>query len=215
MNNKDDMKGPVLSAIIGAAFFAVPYVALGVSMLPALGIGVAAFGAGNLLLSDNKTDGIDNLIKNSEEDTRNFTQMINDAKRQNAQIYAIIDKIDDKELRNNITELHDTASKIIDTIARHPQKMDQTKSFFGYYLPVTLKILKSYDDIENQRLDDKESKKFMNTTENMVNKINKSFKTQLASLYQSDIIDVDAEMKVFDSLLNSEGLNNNDDFKLK
>lgn len=208
MSNKNNMKGPIISAALGAAFFAIPYLGLGISILPSLGIGAAAFGAGNLLLSDSK--------KEEETDsTKSFYDMLNDAKKQNAQIYEMINKVEDKTLQENIKEIHDTASKIIDTISKNPNKLEQTNSFFNYYLPVTLKILIKYDIIENQDLESEDSKEFMKSAENMVSKINKSFKVQLSNLYQSDMIDTDAEMKVFESMLKSEGINDIKDFDIK
>lgn len=206
MSKKNDMKGPIISAAIGAAFFAIPYIGLGLSILPSLGIGAVAFGAGNLLLSESK--------KEEPDSNKSFYDMLNDAKKQNAQIYDMINKVEDKNLQNNIRELHDTASKIIDTISKNPGKLSQTNSFFNYYLPVTLKILIKYDDIENQKLESEDSQKFMKSTENMISKINKSFKVQLSNLYQSDMIDTDAEMKVFESMLKSEGINDINDFDL-
>ena len=124
-------------------------------------------------------------------------------------------KIDDTELTKNIVEIHETANKIIDTISKNPDKLDKADNFFSYYLPVTLKILKRYDDIENQGLDSKESKKVMKSTKDIIEKINKSFKVQLSNLYQSDIIDTDAEIKVFETMLNSDGFSNLDDFDIK
>ena len=78
-------------------------------------------------------------------------------------------------------------------------------NFFGYYLPVTINILTKYDEIENQKLNTEDSKKFMESTQKMVKKINEAFKKQLSNLYQSDMIDTDAEMKVFDTMLKSDG----------
>ena len=53
----------------------------------------------------------------------------------------------------------------------------------------------------------------MNSTKNMVKKINKAFKVQLANIYQADIIDTDAEMKVFENMLKSDGYQD-DDFNI-
>ena len=50
-------------------------------------------------------------------------------------------------------------------------------------------------------------------TKNMMEKINNAFKNQLANLYQSDIVDTDAEMKVFDSMLKADGYDTSNDFK--
>ena len=147
--------------------------------------------------------------------TDNLYNVLNKAKSNNAQIYSIINKVENKDLRKNISELHETASKIIDTVSKKPEKLQKAKTFFEYYLPVTLKILTKYDDIENQELDDEEIKKFMKNTEDMISKIEKAFKAQLANLYQSDIIDTDAEIKVFGQMLNAEGFDDIKDFNIK
>ena len=88
-------------------------------------------------------------------------------------------------------------------------------NFFDYYLPVTLSILKKYDEIENQRLSSDEGKKFMQQTESMIEKINNAFKSQLSNLYQADIVDTDAEMKVFETMLKADGYDTSNDFKNK
>lgn len=82
-------------------------------------------------------------------------------------------------------------------------------------MPVTINILTKYDEIENQKLNTEDSKKFMESTQKMVKKINEAFKKQLSNLYQSDMIDTDAEMKVFDTMLKSDGYDVDDnDFKI-
>lgn len=205
----DEIFNGIISAALGGVFFAVPYLVLDTSILLSLGIGAIAFGAGNLVFSnkgskEKKTSTTDNLYN-----------VLNKAKSNNAQIYSIINKVENKDLRKNISELHETASKIIDTVSKKPEKLQKAKTFFEYYLPVTLKILTKYDDIENQELDDEEIKKFMKNTEDMISKIEKAFKAQLANLYQSDIIDTDAEIKVFGQMLNAEGFDDIKDFNIK
>ena len=125
-------------------------------------------------------------------------------------------KIENAELVNDIRKINESANKIIDTIEKNPKKYKKMDNFFNYYLPVTINILKKYDEIENQRLTTEESKKFMESTRKMVKKIEEAFRVQLASLYQTDMIDMDAEMKVFDSMLKSDGFYGNDsDFDIK
>ena len=55
----------------------------------------------------------------------------------------------------------------------------------------------------------------MESTEKMIKKVNQSFKTQLSKLYQSDMIDTDAEMKVFNNMLNVDGYNDDNDLNTK
>ena len=107
-----------------------------------------------------------------------------------------------------------TTLKIIQTVEKKPEKFDKIENFFDYYLPITLNILNKYDEIENQRLTSEESKKFMKQAENMVSKIDEAFKKQLDNLYQSEMVDTDAEMKVFENMLRSDGFVS-EDFKTK
>ena len=213
-NNNKSYKDILISAIVGGAFFAVPYIGLGLSVLPSLGIAAVAFGAGNLMLSEsNKPKPI--VMDVAKDDNRSFLEKITTAKRQNAEIYALMHRVEKPELIEDIKQLHAVIAKIIVTIEKAPEKAGKANTFFSYYLPVTVKILGKYDLIENQDLNSAESKKMMETTEQMVIKIRKAFEEQLAKLYQTDIVDTDAEMKVFESMLNAESFNTTDHFNLK
>lgn len=198
----------VISAIIGGTFFAVPYLALSVGIVPSLAIGACAFGAGELLLRDKE-------ISTLKEQNRSLYDTLEDAKKQSEQIARMSAKIEDVNMKNNIDEITDSANKIIMTVEKNPKKSKNMNNFFNYYLPVTLNILKKYDEIENQRLSTKEGKKFMMQTQDMIDKINSAFKTQLSNLYSSDMIDTDAEMKVFETMLKADGYDETDDFKKK
>ena len=57
-------------------------------------------------------------------------------------------------------------------------------------------------------------KAFMAKTEKMLSKIEVAFKSQLTNLYKSDMMDTDAEMKLFDTMLKSDGISGEEDFKI-
>lgn len=143
-----------------------------------------------------------------------MNEIIIEAKAKKVQIANIIPKIEDPELVSIIKEIDSTVEKIIKTIESKPEKYKKSEKFFSYYLPVTINILNRYDEIENQKLITGDSQKFMADAKKMVERINNAFKKQLSSLYQSDMIDTDAEMKVFDSMLKADGYND-DDFNIK
>lgn len=173
----------------GGAFFAIPYLGLSVGLLPSLAIGISAFGAGELIFHTTK--------KEPNIKTLSMKEAIQNAKDMNLKIKEISKQIEDEQLVKNIKEIYECVNKIITTVEQKPEKYNKMNNFFGYYLPVTVNILNKYDEIENQRLNTAESKKFMANIEKMVQKINEAFKKQLSNLYQSDMIDTDAEMKVF------------------
>ena len=199
--------GPILSGIIGAACFAVPYAALGFSIPFSLLTGVLGLGAGALVFSDSKNKEISIDIEHEDAN-----EILAKAKKMNSDILGMINKVEDSNLQTDIRTIYQTTSKIIDTVSKSPKKIKYVQTFFSYYLPETLKLLRKYDEIENQRLG-KTGDEFMAKTRKMISKIKDSFNEQLAHLYQEDMIDTDADMKVFDSMMKSEGLDGND-FKL-
>lgn len=175
-------------------------------MLPSLAIGASAFGAGELILS--KTE-------KTKQEKLNIYEALNEAKNTNTKIQKMVFQVEDSELAKNISEIHTTVSKIIETVEKKPDSYKKMNNFFNYYLPVTINILTKYDEIENQKLNTEDSRKFMESTQKMIKKINEAFKKQLSNLYQSDMIDTDAEMKVFDTMLKADGYDVDDnDFKI-
>lgn len=195
MKNKE-----VVSALVGASFFAVPYLGLSIAIAPALAIGAAAFGASELVLSSFKS-------KETLKDTnRTLYQKIQDAKKQNKEILSLIPKVESGDTRKNLNEIHSTVDKILTTIENSPNKANRLNNFFDYYLPVLIKIVNRYDEVENQKLVSKEGKEFMKKADKMIEGTNSAFESILSSLYQKDIMDADADMKVYDMMLKADGI---------
>ena len=195
MKNKE-----IISAILGSAFFAIPYVGMSLSLAPALVIGSLAFGASELVLS-----GINDKEDLKDKDKDLYKKIVL-AKNQNKEILKLIHKVESKETKKNLEEISDSVTKIIKTIESNPQKGKKLNNFFDYYLPVLIKIVNKYDEVENQRLVSTEGKDFMLKADKMINDTNKAFKTILSSLYQKDIIDADADMKVYNMMLKADGI---------
>ena len=191
-------KGYIFSAILGGTFFSVPYLALGVKLVPSLAISAVAYGAGTLIFKDRSK--IDYSTKNT-----NLYEILKNAKSQTTQIFDISKQLEDRELIANVQDICNTSNKIIDTLSKNPGKLSQVNNFINYYLPVTIKILQRYDEIENQKLNSEESQKFMKSVRDMIAKIKEAFHEQLNNMYQAEIIDTDAELKVFEEMLKSDG----------
>ena len=193
----------IASAVVGGTFFAVPYLALGVSVFPSLAIGAAAFAAGELVF---RTD----VVKSLKETNLSLYQVLENAKKENKHILDSIPKLENDELKKTLNEINDTVNKIIKTIEKNPEKESKLKNFFDYYLPVTVKLVDRYDEIENQKISSSDTKKFNENTLKTLNEINDVFKKFLNNLYQSDMIDTNVEIKVLNSMLKSDGLDKNE-----
>lgn len=185
-----------VSAVVGSAFFAIPYLTLSLPLLPSALIGTGAFIAGELLLSSDEKNQIP---------TESVKKTLDSAKDESKDIYNMRNKIEDEDLKKYIINISTSANKIISTIEKEPKKLRKIANFFDYYLPVTLSIIKRYDEIENQNLSSQEMKEFISSTKLMLKSADEAFNKILERLYQNDMINIDADMKVFNSMLKADG----------
>ena len=192
MKNKN-----IISSVVGASFFAVGYLGLSMALAPALVIGAASFVASELVISNNK--------KLEEKIEPTFKEKVNMAKKQINYLKEMVPKIEDEKMQEDLKEIINSSNKIINRIEESELKNKTSKKFMEYYLPVCVKIVDRYDEIENQSLTSKDSKEFMQNTSKILKATNKAFKKILNSLYQSELIDADAEMKVFNTMITADG----------
>lgn len=192
MKNKN-----IISSVVGAGFFATCYLALALPIAPAIAIGAASFVASELVITSSK--------KNEEKVELSFKEEINEAKKDIKYLKDMMSKIDDEKVVQDLDEITKSADKIITRIESNELKNKTATKFMDYYLPVCVKIVGRYDEIENQSLTSRDSKEFMQNTAKLLKATNKAFRKILNSLYQSELIDADAEMKVFNSMLTADG----------
>lgn len=195
MKNKE-----VTSAILGSTFFAIPYIGLSVALAPSLVIGGCAFVASELMFSGIKTK---EKLKNTN---KSLYQKIVEAKKEQKQIKNLIPKVEKAETKQDLKEINETINKILEEIEKNPKKEKSLNNFFDYYLPVLIKITTRYDEIENTRLTSKDEKTFMTKAEKIIKDTNGAFKTILSNLYQKDIMDTDADMKVYELMMKADGI---------
>lgn len=199
----------IYSCLLGGTFFAVPYLALGITALPSAAIGIAAYGAGVLLFNDKqKIDITSNITIEDKQALKNAKDLV-------IKMQKIINQLEDPKLVEDAKKICNTSNKIIEAAQNNPKKIKNIRNFLNYYLPVTIKILERYDEIENQKLNTDSAKKFMNSVESMVNKIKNAFEEQLSNIYQTEMVDTDAELKVFESMLKSDGFLDEIDFNIE
>ena len=95
MKNKE-----IISAVVGGTFFAVPYLALSMPILPALAIGAAAFGANELLLTQDKIK-----IKGY---SKPLSVVLEDARKQNKEMNKLVMSIEDELVRKDVKAITKT-----------------------------------------------------------------------------------------------------------
>ena len=195
MENKE-----VISGIIGAGFFAIGYLGLSVAILPSLAIGAGAYVASELVMGNKKK-------KNINIEKLPLDKKLKVAKDYNKHISDMVKEIESPVVVDHLKNINSTTTKIIKTIEKNKLNNKTSNKFLDYYLPVCVNIIDRYDEIENQDLTSKDSRKFMDNSANMVVETDLAFEKILNNLYQDNIENNEAEMKVYNQMLKSDGYN--------
>ena len=122
------------------------------------------------------------------------------------QIRELNDAIPDEVVSEKIDEMESLTSKIFQAVQEKPEKLPQIKSFMSYYLPTTLKLLRSYADFESSGADGENVRSAKAEIESILDTLVDGFKKQLDKLYASDVIDISSDIDVLETMLRRDGL---------
>ena len=120
------------------------------------------------------------------------------------------DRIADPVLSQKIDRLEEVSGKIFDYVKAHPEKLPQIRKFMSYYLPTTLKLLRSYDELSRQGVSGQNITGTMEKVEGMMATIVLAFEKQLDSLFGDQAMDISTDITVLDNMMAREGLTGGD-----
>ncbi|MDD5938598.1 MAG: 5-bromo-4-chloroindolyl phosphate hydrolysis family protein [Clostridiales bacterium] len=122
------------------------------------------------------------------------------------QIREVNDAIPDAEMSRKIDRIEEITRKILDYQRKNPSKADQLRQFLNYYLPTTLKILNAYAQMDAQGVEGKNISAAKARIEGMMDKVVEGFEKQLDQLFQTDAMDITADVEVLERMLDKDGL---------
>ena len=122
------------------------------------------------------------------------------------------DRIADPVLSQKIDRLEEISGKIFDCVKEHPEKLKQIRQFLNYYLPTTIKLMEQYVTLQNQSLKTENITEGMQKIEDLLDKVIIAFQRQLDALFEADVVDITADIRVMEQMMASEGLTNKKDF---
>ena len=133
-------------------------------------------------------------------------KMLDDEELAIAEMRRLDDAIEDEKVSAQIVHLEDVTTKIVDFVVTHPDKKNQVRRFFNYYLPTSIKLLNSYDRVDNTGISGMNIDGTKGQVEEMMDKALEAFDKQLDSLYADEALDVSTEVKVMENLLSQENV---------
>lgn len=123
-----------------------------------------------------------------------------------AQIKAVNDDIDDEVMSRKIDRIGEITAKILDYQRQHPDSAAELRSFLNYYLPTTLKILRSYAQMEEQGIEGENITSTKARIEGMMDKVVEGFEKRLDKLFGADAVDITSDVQVLEQMLQKDGL---------
>lgn len=125
------------------------------------------------------------------------------------------DAIPDEEMSDRIARLEAVTAKIFAQAESDPEKLPQMRKFLDYYLPTSLKLLEAYAEMDAQGIEGENISESKRRIEQAMGTLVTAFENQLDKLFQSDALDLSADIDVMEKMLQADGLAGEDPFSLK
>ena len=158
----------------------------------------------------------DELGQFKEENTKsaaNNTEVqetLNQGRKYLAQISHLNDRIPGVEVSNKIFKIEDLTGRILKRVEEHPSSAEDIKQLMKYYLPMTIKLLTAYAEMDEQQVKVENIDKSKQEIENVLDSLNGAFSKLLDDLYKDTAWDISSDVSVLNAMLKREGLKGND-----
>ena len=123
------------------------------------------------------------------------------------EIASLNNNIPDEGITNGLHETYALLKQIQNLEQRFPKSKDKLNKLYEYYLPILVRILRQYDNLQAAQTDPAylETKEKLNRT---INLINDAMKTIISSLTDQDFINLSADISTLEAVLQKDGLTN-------
>ena len=117
-----------------------------------------------------------------------------------------------EEISMKLDKLSNVSEEILKQIEKNPKKVEEVNKFINHYLPITLKLINSYEELNAQSLQGENIQKAKIEIEESIDLINKAFENLLDDLFEDIRLDISTDISVLKTLFKQEGLGE-EDFK--
>lgn len=118
--------------------------------------------------------------------------------------------IPDPVMTAKISRLEAVSARIFELAKQDPGKKAQLQKFMDYYLPTALKLLNTYASLAAQDVQGENITEAKQNIERSMDLLISAFENQLDKLFQSDALDVSADIAALEGMLNMDGLTGSD-----
>lgn len=125
------------------------------------------------------------------------------------------DAIPGVEISVKISRMELIVEKIFERAQKHPEIIPDLKKMMDYYLPMTVKLLDAYEEMDTQPVQGENIQSSKREIEDTLDTLNQAFEKLLDSVFQDTAWDVSTDISVLHTLLAQEGLTEDDFARMK
>ena len=114
----------------------------------------------------------------------------------------------DPQAREELEQMQKTAAAICDWLEAHPESLPKARRFAEYYIPTTLKLLYTYNDVQGQQGANAES--IRRDIAGILHTLNQAFDNLYDNLLSDVAMDVSSEIAALEGMLANDGLTGRD-----
>ena len=137
---------------------------------------------------------------------KELSQLLSEGKHYVKEIRRLNDEIVGEDISKQLDDIEDIVASIFETVKRKPEKMSELRKLMQYYLPMTIKVVTSYRDFENESVPSEQLEESKREIKETLNKVKVAFVTLREKLFQEDILDVSTDLDVLEAMMSQEGL---------
>lgn len=132
-----------------------------------------------------------------------------------AEIRRCNDAIPGVEISAKIDRMETIVRRIFERAESHPEIVPDLKKLMDYYLPMTVKLLNAYADMDAQPVQGETIQASKREIEATLDTLNLAFEKLLDSVFADTALDISSDITVLNTLLAQEGLTEDDLSKMK
>ena len=126
------------------------------------------------------------------------------------QIRKCNDEIPGEEISGKIYRMEAIVQRIFQRAEAHPEIIPDLKKLMDYYLPMTVKLLNAYAEMDRQPVQGENIRKSKQEIDSTLDTLNQAFEKLLDSVFEDTAMDVSSDISVLNTLLAQEGLTGSD-----
>ena len=124
------------------------------------------------------------------------------------------DAIPGVEISAKISRMELIVEKIFERAEKHPEIIPDLKKMMNYYLPMTVKLLDAYEEMDQMPVQGENIQSSKKEIEDTLETLNQAFEKLLDYVFQDTAWDVSSDISVLHTLLAQEGLTDDDFAKM-